>query len=82
MGDLPLMTEKGTFIFNGTERVVVSQMHRSPGVFFDHDKGKTVSSGKYLFAARVILTVVLGSILSSMPKIWFMLVSIAVVNCR
>ena len=54
MGDLPLMTEKGTFIFNGTERVVVSQMHRSPGVFFDHDKGKTVSSGKYLFAARVI----------------------------
>ncbi len=54
MGDIPLMTEKGTFIFNGTERVVVSQMHRSPGVFFDHDKGKTVSSGKYLFAARVI----------------------------
>ena len=54
MGDIPLMTDKGTFIFNGTERVVVSQMHRSPGVFFDHDKGKTVSSGKYLFAARVI----------------------------
>ena len=54
MGDLPLMTDKGTFIFNGTERVVVSQMHRSPGVFFDHDKGKTISSGKYLFAARVI----------------------------
>lgn len=54
MGDIPLMTEKGTFIFNGTERVVVSQMHRSPGVFFDHDKGKTVSSGKYLFAARII----------------------------
>ena len=54
MGDIPLMTEKGTFIFNGTERVVVSQMHRSPGVFFDHDKGKTVASGKYLFAARVI----------------------------
>ena len=54
MGDLPLMTEKGTFIFNGTERVVVSQMHRSPGIFFDHDAGKTVSSGKYLFSARVI----------------------------
>jgi DNA-directed RNA polymerase subunit beta len=54
MGDLPLMTSKGTFVFNGTERVVVSQMHRSPGVFFDHDKGKTVASGKYLFAARVI----------------------------
>ena len=53
MGDIPLMTDKGTFIFNGTERVVVSQMHRSPGVFFDHDKGKTVASGKYLFAARI-----------------------------
>ncbi len=54
MGDIPLMTENGTFIFNGTERVVVSQMHRSPGIFFDHDGGKTVSSGKYLFSARVI----------------------------
>ena len=54
MGDIPLMTEHGTFIVNGTERVIVSQMHRSPGVFFDHDKGKTHSSGKYLFAARVI----------------------------
>ncbi|MDX1739249.1 MAG: DNA-directed RNA polymerase subunit beta, partial [Alphaproteobacteria bacterium] len=54
MGDLPLMTQHGTFIVNGTERVIVSQMHRSPGVFFDHDKGKTHSSGKYLFAARVI----------------------------
>ncbi|MDJ0685556.1 MAG: DNA-directed RNA polymerase subunit beta [Alphaproteobacteria bacterium] len=54
MGDLPLMTDHGTFIINGTERVIVSQMHRSPGVFFDHDKGKTHSSGKYLFAARVI----------------------------
>jgi DNA-directed RNA polymerase subunit beta len=54
MGDMPLMTENGTFIVNGTERVIVSQMHRSPGVFFDHDKGKTHSSGKYLFAARVI----------------------------
>ncbi|MCQ2741143.1 MAG: DNA-directed RNA polymerase subunit beta, partial [Alphaproteobacteria bacterium] len=54
MGDLPLMTDKGTFIVNGTERVVVSQMHRSPGVFFDHDDGETHSSGKFLFAARII----------------------------
>ena len=54
MGDIPLMTENGTFIINGTERVIVSQMHRSPGVFFDHDRGKTHSSGKLLFTARVI----------------------------
>ncbi|MEL6324903.1 MAG: DNA-directed RNA polymerase subunit beta, partial [Pseudomonadota bacterium] len=54
LGDVPLMTDKGTFIVNGTERVIVSQMHRSPGVFFDHDKGKTHSSGKLLFAARII----------------------------
>jgi len=54
MGDMPLMTENGTFIVNGTERVIVSQMHRSPGVLFDHDRGKTHASGKYLFAARVI----------------------------
>ena len=54
MGDMPLMTENGTFVINGTERVIVSQMHRSPGVLFDHDRGKTHSSGKYLFAARVI----------------------------
>ncbi len=54
MGDMPLMTKNGTFVVNGTERVIVSQMHRSPGVFFDHDKGKTHSSGKLLFAARVI----------------------------
>ena len=54
MGDMPLMTPNGTFVINGTERVIVSQMHRSPGVFFDHDRGKTHSSGKYLFAARVI----------------------------
>ncbi len=54
MGDMPLMTDNGTFIINGTERVIVSQMHRSPGVFFDHDKGKTHSSGKFLFTARVI----------------------------
>ncbi len=54
MGDMPLMTGNGTFVINGTERVIVSQMHRSPGVFFDHDKGKTHSSGKLLFASRVI----------------------------
>ena len=54
MGDLPLMTDTGTFIVNGTERVIVNQMHRSPGVFFDHDRGKTHSSGKLLFSARVI----------------------------
>ncbi len=54
MGDMPLMTHNGTFIVNGTERVVVSQMHRSPGVFFDHDKGKTHSSGKLLFTCRII----------------------------
>ena len=54
MGELPLMTNTGTFVINGTERVIVSQLHRSPGVFFDHDKGKTHSSGKLLFSARVI----------------------------
>ncbi|WP_411820454.1 DNA-directed RNA polymerase subunit beta [Hyphococcus formosus] len=54
MGDMPLMTDNGTFIVNGTERVIVSQMHRSPGVFFDHDRGKSHSSGKLLFAARII----------------------------
>ncbi len=54
MGDMPLMTPNGTFVVNGTERVIVSQMHRSPGVFFDHDRGKTHASGKFLFAARVI----------------------------
>src|SRR5581483_1685187 len=54
MGEIPLMTETGTFIVNGTERVIVSQLHRSPGVFFDHDKGKTHSSGKLLYSARII----------------------------
>ena len=54
MGEIPLMTDTGTFIINGTERVIVSQLHRSPGVFFDHDRGKTHSSGKLLFSARVI----------------------------
>ena len=54
MGELPLMTKNGTFVINGTERVVVSQLHRSPGVFFEHDKGKTHASGKLLYAARII----------------------------
>ena len=54
MGEMPLMTDNGTFVINGTERVIVSQLHRSPGVFFDHDKGKTHSSGKLLYNARVI----------------------------
>lgn len=54
MGEVPLMTDDGTFVINGTERVVVSQLHRSPGVYFDHDKGKTHSSGKLLYAARII----------------------------
>src|SRR4029453_11701369 len=54
MGDMPFMTANGTFVINGTERVIVSQMHRSPGGFFDHDRGKTHSSGKLLFAARII----------------------------
>jgi len=54
MGDIPLMTSNGTFIINGTERVIVSQMHRSPGVFFDHDKGKSHSSGKFLYSCRII----------------------------
>ena len=54
MGDIPFMTDNGTFVINGTERVIVSQMHRSPGVFFDHDKGRTHASGKLLFAARII----------------------------
>ena len=54
MGEVPLMTDNGTFVINGTERVIVSQLHRSPGVFFDHDKGKTHSSGKLLYHAQVI----------------------------
>src|SRR5688572_7730423 len=54
MGEIPLMTDNGTFVINGTERVIVSQLHRSPGVFFEHDKGKTHSSGKLLYSARII----------------------------
>jgi len=65
---MPFMTSNGTFIVNGTERVIVSQMHRSPGVFFDHDKGKSHSSGKLLFAARIIPIAARGSISSSTPR--------------
>ena len=54
LGDIPMMTNNGTFIVNGTERVIVSQMHRSPGAFFDHDRGKTHNTGKFLYSARVI----------------------------
>ena len=54
MGEIPLMTNTGSFVINGTERVIVSQLHRSPGVFFEHDRGKTHSSGKLLFSARII----------------------------
>ena len=54
MGEIPLMTDNGSFVINGTERVIVSQLHRSPGVFFEHDRGKTHSSGKLLFSARII----------------------------
>ena len=71
MGDLPIMTPTGTFIINGTERVVVSQLHRSPGVFFSDDKGKTHSSGKLLYSAKVILTGVPGWSSSSIPRTWF-----------
>jgi DNA-directed RNA polymerase subunit beta len=82
MGDMPLMTENGTFIINGTERVIVSQMHRSPGVLFDHDRGKTHSSGKFLFAARVIPTAARGSTSSSTPRTSSTSASTASASCR
>ena len=68
MGDIPLMTNNGTFVVNGTERVIVSQMHRSPGVFFDHDKGKTHSSGNCFSPPASSRTAVPGSTSSSTPK--------------
>jgi DNA-directed RNA polymerase beta subunit len=82
MGEIPLMTENGTFIINGTERVIVSQLHRSPGVFFDHDRGKTHSSGKLLYTARVIPY--RGSWLDFEfdPKDRSSCVSIAAASCR
>jgi len=83
MGEIPLMTQNGTFVINGTERVIVSQLHRSPGVFFDHDRGKTHSSGKLLYSARVIPY--RGSWLDFEfdPKdSWFTCGSIVDANCR
>jgi DNA-directed RNA polymerase subunit beta len=82
MGDMPLMTDNGTFVINGTERVIVSQMHRSPGVLFDHDRGKTHSSGKFLFAARVIPIAVRGWTSSSTPRTSSTSVSTASASCR
>ena len=74
MGEIPLMTDTGSFVINGTERVIVSQLHRSPGVFFEHDRGKTHSSGKLLFSP--------GSILNSIQKTNSSSVSTAVARCR
>jgi len=68
MGEIPLMTPTGSFVINGTERVIVSQLHRSPGVFFEHDRGKTHSSGKLLFSARVIPYAARGSTSSLTPR--------------
>lgn len=81
MGDMPLMTPNGTFVVNGTERVIVSQMHRSPGVFFDHDKGKSILRVNCCLLAGLFPTAALGSILSLTPKTWFTRASIAAVNC-
>ena len=82
MGEVPLMTANGTFVINGTERVVVSQLHRSPGVFFDHDRGKTHSSGKLLYSARVIPTAAPGSTSSSTPRTACSCASTAAASCR
>ena len=81
MGEIPLMTDNGTFVINGTERVIVSQLHRSPGVFFDHDRGKTHSSGKLLYSARIIPTVAHGSTLNLIPRIRSSHESTVVVSC-
>src|SRR3546814_5663137 len=70
MGDMPLMTKNGTFIVNGTERVIVSQMHRSPGVLFDHDRGKTHASGKFLFARSEEHTSELQSLMRSTSSVF------------
>ena len=83
MGEMPLMTDNGTFVVNGTERVIVSQLHRSPGVFFDHDKGKTHSARVSCCIQRALfLTVVLGWILSLTLKIAYLFVLTVVVNCQ
>ena len=82
MGEIPLMTENGTFVINGTERVIVSQLHRSPGVFFDHDRGKTHSSGKLLYSARIIPYRGRGSISNLTRRTACLCVSIGAANCR
>ena len=83
MGEVPLMTDKGSFIINGTERVIVSQLHRSPGVFFEHDKGKTHSSGKLLFSARDhSRTAARGSTSSSTRRTCCTSASTAAARCR
>ena len=83
MGELPLMTDTGTFIVNGTERVIVSQLHRSPGVFFDHDRGKTHSSGKLLYSARASFpTAVRGSTSSSTRRTRCSPASTVAASCR
>jgi DNA-directed RNA polymerase subunit beta len=82
MGEVPLMTDYGSFIVNGTERVIVSQLHRSPGVFFEHDKGKTHSSGKLLFSARIIPTAARGSTSSSTRRTSCTSASTAAARCR
>lgn len=82
MGEIPLMTDNGTFVINGTERVIVSQLHRSPGVFFDSDKGKTHSSGKVLYNARIIPYRGSGWTSNSTRKTTCLSVSTVVVSCR
>jgi len=81
MGEVPLMTDKGSFIINGTERVIVSQLHRSPGVFFEHDKGKTHSSGNCCSQPASFLTVAHGSTLSLIRKTFCTSESTAVARC-
>jgi DNA-directed RNA polymerase beta subunit len=82
MGEIPLMTENGTFVINGTERVIVSQLHRSPGVFFDHDKGKTHSPVSCCITRALFLTVVLGWTLSSIRRIWYSCVLTVAASCQ
>jgi DNA-directed RNA polymerase subunit beta len=82
LGELPLMTDNGTFVINGTERVIVSQLHRSPGVFFDHDRGKSHSSGKLLFSARIIPIAARGSTSSSTRRTPCSRASTAAASCR
>ncbi len=82
MGEMPLMTDNGTFVINGTERVIVSQLHRSPGVFFDHDKGVGHSSGKLLFSARIIPYRGSWLDLSLMLRTYSIVVLTVVVSCQ